>query len=149
MFECSESSEGFYLYLFREYSSGIHERDIYLKVEFNHAGVGRTVTFMQPFKTINDEGDREMLNMSDSNDVSLLKKGCKLQEMYDHIYIKVHVKYDFDSKRYYYYFPEWMTKHNDNKSEMRLNLYELKIADESLTMEKNETYTKKNIIRTI
>lgn len=134
MFECSESSEGFYLYLFREYSSGIHERDIYLKVEFNHAGVGRTVTFMQPFKTINDEGDREMLNMSDSNDVSLLKKGCKLQEMYDHIYIKVHVKYDFDSKRYYYYFPEWMTKHNDNKSEMRLNLYELKIADESLTM---------------
>ena len=135
MFECSESSEGFYLYLFREYSSGIHERDIYLKVEFNHAGVGRTVTFMQPFKTINDEGDREMLNMSDSNDVALLKKGCKLQEMYDHIYIKVHVKYDFDTKRYYYYLPEWLTRHNKNKSEMRLNLYELKIADESLTIE--------------
>lgn len=133
MFECSESSEGFYLYLFREYSSGIHERDIYLKVEFNHAGVGRTVTFMQPFKPNGTE--KEMLDMSNDDDVAYLKKGCKLNEMYDFIYIKVHVKYDFDTKRYYYYLPEWLTRHNKNKSEMRLNLYELKIADESLTIE--------------
>lgn len=132
MYECSESSEGFYLYLFREYSSGIHERDIYLKVEFNHAGVGRTVTFMQPFKTINDAGDKEMLEFP--KDIDFLKKGCKLNEMYNHIYIKIHVKYDFENKRYYYYLPEWMTK-NDNKSEMILNLYELKIADESLEIQ--------------
>lgn len=130
MYECSESSEGFYLYLFREYSSGIHERDIYLKVEFNHAGVGRTITFMQPFKS-DDNGNKEMLEFP--KDIDFLKKGCKLNEMYDHIYIKIHVKYDFENKRYYYYLPEWMVK-NDNKSEMRFNLYELKIADESLTM---------------
>ena len=134
MFECSESSEGFYLYLFREYSTGIHERDIYLKVEFNHAGVGRTVTFMQPFKIDEDSGEKDMLNMAKPEDRTLLKKGCKMQEMYDYIYIKIHVKYDFINKRYYYYFPEWLTKYNDNKSEMRLNLYELKIADESLIM---------------
>ena len=133
MFESTESSEGFYLYLFREYSSGIHERSIYLKVEFNHAGEGRTVTFTQPYRL---EGvNRRMLDFGYKEDIALLKKGCLLQDMYENIYIEIKVKYDFETKKFYYYLPEWLTIHNEDKSIMRLNLYELKIADESLTTE--------------
>lgn len=34
--EC-DSSEGFYLYIFKEYSTELHPRQIFMKVEFNHA----------------------------------------------------------------------------------------------------------------
>lgn len=130
MFEALESSEGFYLYMFKNYSNGLHQRTIYMKVEFNHAGVGKTVNFMQPFKIVN--GHREMLNFSDSNDIQLLKKGIKLSEFIDYLYIPINVKYDFKMKKYIYYLPTWLTIHNDKSKEcMRFNLYETKIQDES------------------
>lgn len=137
MFNSTESSEGFYLYLFREYSNGLYERDIYLKVEFNHAGVGRTITFTQPYR-IDDDENYKMLNLSDENDMNILKSGCKLQDMYNNIFIKIHVKYDFNNKKFYYYLPDWLTENNKidetdtvNTSEMIFNLYELKLSDES------------------
>lgn len=127
-YESVESSEGFYLYLFKDYSNGSHERTIYLKVEFNHAGVGRTLTFTQPYKI---EGDSpSMLDLSIEDDLNRLKSGCTLQDMYNWIFIPIKVKYDFNSKKYYYYLPDWLVRNNDD-STMRLNLYELKIADET------------------
>ena len=130
LFNSTESSEGFYLYLFKEYSNGLHEKDIHLKIEFNHASIGRTITFMQPYKII--DNNKEMLNFTNNDDLNILKRGCTLQSLYDHIYIKIHVKYDYDLKRFCYYLPEWLTKYNNNKSEMKFNLYELKLADESI-----------------
>ena len=44
------SSEGFYLYIFREYSENLHPKPIYMKIEFNHAGIGRTIPFIVPMK---------------------------------------------------------------------------------------------------
>ena len=44
----SSSSEGFYVYLWKDNSSGLPQ-DIYMKVEFNHAGYGRTIPFMMPY----------------------------------------------------------------------------------------------------
>ena len=43
----NESSDGFYLYLFKEFSRSLHPRTIYMKVEFNHAGYGQKVPFMR------------------------------------------------------------------------------------------------------
>lgn len=130
MFDSLESSEGFLLYIFRDYGTQIHERTIYLKIEFNHAGKGRTLTFMQPYKTL-PSGEKTMLNITNVDDIKILKKGCNLQDLYSYIYIPINVKYDFKTKKYYYYLPKWLTEHNNNKEQMRLNLYELKIADES------------------
>lgn len=130
MFNCDDSSEGFYLYLFKEYSSGIHEKIIYLKIEFNHAGTGNIVSFIQPYK-INENGNKTMLDFSDESDINLLKQGCKLQELYNFMFIEVKVKYDFETKKFYYYLPNWLTEHIEDKSKMRFNLYELKLANES------------------
>lgn len=42
------SSEGFYLYLWKDNES-VLPQDLYMKVEFNHAGYGRTIPFMMPY----------------------------------------------------------------------------------------------------
>ena len=42
------SSEGFYFYMYREYADNMRPKTIYLKVEFNHAGIGKTIPFMLP-----------------------------------------------------------------------------------------------------
>lgn len=130
MFETLESSEGFYMYLFKDYSNGLHQRTIYMKVEFNHAGVGKTLNFMQPFKYVN--GMRSMLDFSKKEDIDLLKNGIPLDEFIDHLYIPINVQYDFKLKKYIYYLPDWLTVHNQEKEAcMRFNLYETKIKDES------------------
>lgn len=50
------SSEGFYLYLFSETSPKYEPVSIYMKVEYNHAGYGRTVPFIMPTLT-NESGE--------------------------------------------------------------------------------------------
>lgn len=42
------SSEGFYLYIWKD-NEMAKEQDLYMKVEFNHAGYGRTIPFMMPY----------------------------------------------------------------------------------------------------
>ena len=37
-YDTDTSSEGFYIYMFKEYSENLHPREIFMKVEFNHAG---------------------------------------------------------------------------------------------------------------
>ena len=56
------SSEGFYIYMFREYAEKLHPKPIYMKIEFNHAGIGKTIPFIVPMKwtsglTKNNESD--------------------------------------------------------------------------------------------
>lgn len=44
------SSEGFYIYMFKEYSKNLHPRQIFMKVDFNHAGIGSTIPFIKPME---------------------------------------------------------------------------------------------------
>ena len=44
----SSSSDGFYMYIWKDNESAMPQ-DLYMKVEFNHAGYGRTIPFMMPF----------------------------------------------------------------------------------------------------
>ena len=123
----TESSEGFYLYIFREYADGLRPQDIYMKVEFNHAGEGKTINFMLPFKK---DGDNiSLLNVRDDKD--LIKNGVSLNELYDHLFIPLHAIYNESLKKYVYYLPDWLTRNSDKKSVMKLSLFEVKIKDES------------------
>lgn len=131
MFEASESSEGFYLYMFREFSTDLRPQTIYLKVEFNHAGVGRTINFMQPFSGDSLLSDGEMLDLSTSKGRELLCEGVPMNELFSRMYIPLRVKYCLKDNKYYYYLPKSLTKNNDNKNQMRFSLYEVKIKDES------------------
>lgn len=148
MFEAAESSEGFYLYLFKNFSQGLREQTIYMGVQFNHAGVGKTLNMMQPF-TYDGERRLRMLDLSNSSERELLAKGCPLNELYDHLFIEIKVKYDFDKQKYVYYLPSWLVD-TQNPSQMHFNLYEVKIADESnvselKTEENDEENSKENI----
>ena len=127
MFECAESSEGFYLYLFKNFSQGLREQTIYMRVQFNHAGVGKTINFTQPFKE-DENKNKSMLTFPD--DIDILKSGCTLNKLYENLFIEIKVKYDFDLRKFVYYLPSWLVD-EDNLNQMHFNLYELKIADES------------------
>ena len=127
--EAVDSCEGFYLYLFKEYSNGLHESTIYMKVQFNHAGLGKTVNFMQMYHQNGNK--KSMLNWSSKYNFDKYKEGCPLNELYDHIYIEIKIKYDTKNKRFCYYLPQWMSEKNSDKHTMRLSLFEVKIKDES------------------
>ena len=128
-YQMSETSEGFYLYIFKEYCEKLHEEPIYLKVEFNHAGIGRTINFMMPYK-ITDSG-YTLYDLTNENDYNEFSKGVKLNELHKKLYIPLEGVYDDVNKRYCYYMPSWMCQNSDKESVMRFNLYELKIMDES------------------
>ena len=151
MFECAESSEGFYLYLFKNFSQGLREQTIYMRVQFNHAGVGKTINFTQPFKE-DENKDKFMLEFP--TDIDILKSGCTLNKLYENLFIEIKVKYDFDLRKFVYYLPSWLVD-KDNLNQMHFNLYELKIADESNVgvikkkTQTNEEDTEENITRTV
>lgn len=70
-FQSDASSDGFYLYLWKDNESGVIPSDIYMKVEFNHAGFGRTIPFMMPF------WDKNKYEKMDDNDRPNKEKGIK------------------------------------------------------------------------
>ena len=48
-YSSNHSSEGFYFYNYKSNDNGVFPSDIYMRVEFNHAGYGRTIPFMMPY----------------------------------------------------------------------------------------------------
>ena len=101
-----------------------------MRVQFNHAGLGKTINFMMMYhKNVN--GDKSMINWSSKYNFDRYKDGCTLSELYEHVYIEIKVKYDLVNNRFCYYLPKWMSEKNSNKNVMHLSLFEIKIKDES------------------
>ena len=153
-YDGKKSSEGFYLYLFPNEVKGGENTPttIYMKVEFNHAGYGKTVPMMMPreiYNKVNNEYDTSKVVYNDSNNVlsstsqffptSFLVnekigvdndgediEGIKMDiDRYnDSIMIPINIIYDKTLKSYLYYFP-WYTRANENK--IVINLWEPRI----------------------
>jgi len=139
MFEEDRSSEGFYLYLFKEYTSNLHERNIYLKIQFNHAGEGKVVNFLVPTKQyINEDKEEitELLDITNKDDREEFKKGYPMDELYSKLYIPIKVKFDDEKKKFVYCFPEYMMNPSE-PHRVVFNLYEPKIKDESIKDEED------------
>ena len=127
-FQSNASSDGFYLYLWKDNESGVMPSDIYMKVEFNHAGYGRTIPFMMPFwdpvkykkatatdKPLNEKGIKtfkEILNdwnsIKDENEIwrnegniTDGQYGARQYMKYSYIHFKY--KYDKIHKQHIYY----------------------------------------------
>ena len=109
------SSDGFYLYLWKDDES-VMPQDLYLKVEFNHAGYGRTIPFMMPFwdkrKHPGKTGKKtfqEIINDWNSIDyeenTSDGRYGIKQYIKYSYIHLKYYYDKDID-KHYYYIDPD-------------------------------------------
>ena len=129
-YEASESSEGFYLYVFKDYCEKLHEEPIFMKIEFNHAGEGRTINFTIPYK-ITENGSYELIDFDDNTKLNEFKKGYPLSELNKHMFIPLESVYDDVNNRYCYYMPQWLCQNSDKENVMKFNLYEIKIKDES------------------
>ena len=119
----TSSSEGFYSYIFRDYSYGLHERTIYAKIQFNHAGTGTVIDLFQPMTY---EGDNQVLiDMSVNDNRKELKQGLPLEEIYKMMYIPIKIRYDYNYKKYCWYLPYSLSRDN-NEQKIKFNLYEIK-----------------------
>ena len=124
------SSEGFYLYLFKETELGTVPQDIYMKVEFNHAGYGRTIPFMMPYKINADElGIKKFEEII--NDWSDDNKGYGVYTYQKYSYIKFKAKYDSSLNKHIYYLDNTVygdvSDFIDDVSTLNINLYEAKL----------------------
>lgn len=132
-YETDNSAESFYLYLFKEYSTGLRENTLYLKIDFCHAGTGMVIPFIFPTASYDNETP---LYLSNPDDLLELKEGISMGDLYNHLYIPVKVIYDEDSKKYYYYLPDSLIVNNylgvEDNSIMLFNLFELKLKNQSI-----------------
>jgi hypothetical protein len=133
------SSEGFYLYMFREYSENLRPKPIYMKIEFNHAGIGKTIPFIVPMKwdEPTEANDYEVYPITaltlSGEDLTELKKGYPLSYVYAQTYIPLYAVYDYNHKQYAYVFDDRYIDREalDKENKIRLNLFEIKIENES------------------
>lgn len=150
-YSSKNSSEGFYFYTYRTNDNGVYPSDIYMRVEFNHAGYGRTIPFMMPYVRENErktkngtyEGQTKIKsfeeicndwstvdedkNPKDDNDIGY---GSVKYVKYTHI--KWKYRYDKGTQKHIYYldpeqYGESVTSNNGNGHNIILNLYEGKI----------------------
>lgn len=147
-YQTDTSSEGFYHYIFKEYSEDLHPKPIYMKVEFNHAGIGKTIPMCIPMKWEGQESEvgkydykglkfkpNRVLNLSNSEDLDELKRGFPLSFVYAQSYIPFYAVYDFINKEYAYVIDErYLTSNNKKilheKGILNIDLFEMKIMDE-------------------
>ncbi len=121
------TSEGFYVYLWVDNNNGIIPTDLYMKVELNHAGFGRTIPFMLPY------------NLPDTNGIGSVKSMMQIKTDWEsghgyttdvykkYSYIKLKYVYDKDNSRYVYYLdPERYGYIQGNI--LNINLYEARIS---------------------
>lgn len=150
-YNSTSSSEGFYLYLWRDNDNGIIPSDLYMKVEFNHAGYGRTIPFMMPYKDKDDDGKekgeiktfQEIVDdwQPTKEEGKYIGYGIKRYMKYSYIHLKY--QYDTVDKRHVYYVDTDLYKGTDKSiygidNTMKFDLYEAKINfDSEVTV--NET----------
>ena len=133
------SCDGFYLYAWKNDEIGTEEQTLYLKIEFNHAGYGRTIPFMMPYWDKNKHSNiygfktfDEILN--DWNEVGFNNDGKYGLKQYNKFsYIKIKYRYSKELQRYIYYLDndrygnisENRINYENNK--LIINLFEAKV----------------------
>jgi hypothetical protein len=119
------SSEGFYLYLFADNKTEIPS-NLYMKIEFNHAGYGRTIPMMMPYFI--KQVDGENIGFKSNNDIynDWKKDGYGIRRYNEYSYLKLKYLYDKNTNRYIYYIdPE--TYGEINGQILNINLYEARV----------------------
>lgn len=135
------TSEGFYLYLWKDGNKGVIPETLYMKVEFNHAGYGRNIPFMMPFYDIkkhpNGEGKIKSL---DEIVKDFEGKGedapYGIRQYLKYSYIRWKYRYDKDTRKHIYYldrdtYGNYDDNIDDDDKILKINLYEAKISPNS------------------
>lgn len=134
--ETTNSSEGYYLYMFRDYARRMHETTIYMRIDFSHAGIGQSFPMYVPTKTVGE--NKVLLKLSKYEDVEMLKEGISTTDIYDNLYIPVHLKYDDKINKYTYWFDNVYNSLNEDENDVfEFNLFEIKYKNEAFKNEDN------------
>jgi hypothetical protein len=153
-YSSKHSSEGFYFYTYKTNNNGVYPSDIYMRVDFCHAGYGRTLPFMMPYIRNNEQenigryADRSNKIKTfddiayDWSAVDIDKDGMPLKDDSDvgydpikymkYCYIKLKYRYDKKTQKHIYYldpdvYGDGVTSNNGHGHNIILNLYEAKI----------------------
>lgn len=153
-YSSKHSSEGFYFYTYKTNNNGVYPSDIYMRVDFCHAGYGRTLPFMMPYIRNNEQENIERyvdrsnkIKMFDDiaydwSAVDIDKDGMPLKDDLDvgydpikymkYCHIKLKYRYDKKTQKYIYYldpdvYGDGVTSNNGHGHNIILNLYEAKI----------------------
>ena len=137
-YSSNTSSEGFYLYLWKDIKEPIIPKDIYMKIEYNNAEYGRTIPLMMPYYTDNEKGigikNYETIINDWTNGMVLKdgtsKVGYSLKRYLEYSYIKLKYKYSVNDSLYVYYLDDELYGNDviDKGDKIILNLYEAKIV---------------------
>lgn len=118
-----KSSEGFYIYIFKNLSSSYHPQNIYMKADFNHAGTGKIIP-MVSLKKINAADVETNMQAETASDIYHYIDGFPISDFMNYRYIPLSIVYDDTFKKYCYYFKN---QNVDNVSdEIDINLFEPK-----------------------
>lgn len=147
----NSSSEGFYFYLWKDnYNPPVYGdcdgNDLFMRVEFNHAGYGRVVPFMMPFgdnmnilpfgdvldtwnttyttttTTVTDGTTQETTTTKTTRVTGGINNDINAYRKYS--YIRLRVYYDKDSKEFYYAPVYSNPDYDEDTDTLRFNLYE-------------------------
>lgn len=124
------SSEGFYLYLWKEDETPIPQ-DIYMKVEFNHSGFGRTIPFMMPYSE-NSDGEKSIKSFQNIvDDFTNPEQAYTMSDYLKYSYIHLKYAYDVENQKHRYFIdPQtYGTQVVSQDNELIINLYEAKIGE--------------------
>jgi hypothetical protein len=115
-FDYNACSEGYYLYLFPKLAKKDIPTTIYMKVEFNHAKYGKTITFVLP----SDDDYKNGYTNSNSRGTEGIEK------LFNDLYVKVNIMYDSKNNKYVWYIPDIKkNKINDyDNKRITMTLYE-------------------------
>lgn len=131
----NNSSEGFNLYLWADNDVTAVPESIYMKVDFNHAGYGRTIPFMAPYwdTTIdkNPDGTPHLPGFKTNNEIikDWENGGYGIQKYMRYSYIRFNYVFDKENNKHVYYLS---TDHYGEiyGNELNINLYEARVAYE-------------------
>lgn len=115
-FDYNACSEGYYLYLFPKLAKKDTPTTIYMKIEFNHAKYGKTITFVLP----SDDNYKNGYTNSNSQGTEGIEK------LFNDLYVKVNIMYDSANNKYVWYIPDIKkSKINDyDNKRITMTLYE-------------------------
>lgn len=135
-YSSKRSSEGFYFYNYKTNDNGVYPSDIYMRVEFNHAGYGRTIPFMMPYVRENEikDGKYDVEHIKSFQEIldDWKDEGYGPVKYLKYSHIKWKYRYDKDTQKHIYYLdPEVygnsVISTNGHGNNIILNLYEGKI----------------------
>jgi len=111
-FDYNACTEGYYLYLFPKLAKKDIPTTIYMKVEFNHAKYGKTITFVLP----SDDDYKNGYTNSNSRGTEGIEK------LFNDLYIKVNIMYDSKNNKYVWYIPDSTNNKVNDKENKRITM---------------------------